>query len=163
MDRSITLTEKDIERFWSHVDEKDKDDCWEWQAYKSKKGYGSFGVKRNILLAHRISWIIANGQIPKGKIIMHKCDNPPCVNPEHLFCGTPMDNMMDKMRKGRYKKGKIVRGESHPISKLKKEDIPKIRNLYDQGISTHKIGKRFGVNSKTIWFIGKRIAWSHIE
>lgn len=162
MNRSITLSEDVIARFWSKVKIGSPDECWEWQAHRNNKGYGVLGIKRDIFLAHRISWAIKFGDL-KGKCALHKCDNPACVNPNHLFSGTMKENMDDKMAKGRYKKGITPKGMSNYLAKLKDADIPIIREMCDAGISTHVIGAKFGVTSKTIWAVGKRITWTHIK
>lgn len=160
--KSITLTEKDIARFWSKVKIGDPDECWEWQAGRNKAGYGVFGIGNETYLANRISWAIKFGD-PKESLVCHKCDNPTCVNPNHFFCGTNADNTQDKMMKGRWKCGKVRRGEDHPMSKLKDEDIPVIRQLFDAGIPTHEIGRKFGVDYKAIQNIGRRIGWTHVK
>ncbi len=161
--KSITLTNKDIERFWSKVDRSGKNECWNWKAHLNNKGYGVLGVGRELMLAHRISWTIENGEIPAGMEILHRCDNPCCVNPNHLISGTHHENILDMLRKGRYKKSFIFRGESHTEAKLRNEDIPEIRRLFDQGIPTRTIAKKYNVDSKTIWSVGKRISWTHIK
>lgn len=87
-------------------------DCWEWQGNKNPAGYGRFTVKENgksvSLLAHRASWMVHNNVdvIPKGMFICHHCDNPKCINPNHLYMGTPKDNAQDCVRRGRHRKGK---------------------------------------------------------
>ena len=91
-----------MKRFWDRVDK--TDGCWNWMGVKNKKGYGSFGCIKGINLAHRASWFIHNGEIPKDKdnnycgtkLVLHECDNPSCVNPDHLFLGTDVDNGRDK-------------------------------------------------------------------
>lgn len=91
-----------VERFWSKVDR--SGDCWEWQASRSTHGYGFFGRDGKVLYAHRVSYEITNGLIPKGPKrlhVCHHCDNPPCVRPDHLFLGTASDNLNDAYRKGR--------------------------------------------------------------
>lgn len=92
------------ERFWKKVDVRGADECWEWQGFVAPNGYGRFDGG----LAHRFSWVLANGAIPEandyspfGYLILHKCDNRSCVNPNHLFLGTQQDNIQDQVAKGR--------------------------------------------------------------
>ena len=93
------------ERFWGKVDK--TDGCWLWTAGTNINGYGRLSVNRIAILAHRYSWALHNGEIPKGMCVMHKCDNPPCVNPDHLEMGSQQDNLKDMLSKGRHgKRGK---------------------------------------------------------
>lgn len=95
-----------IVKFWNNVDKKDNG-CWEWKGSKIPTGYGHLNWEtcRNAY-AHRVSWILANGEIPDGLCVLHRCDNPPCVNPDHLFLGTMADNIRDRDAKERGKFGK---------------------------------------------------------
>ena len=95
----MQFTNKDLERYWNKVGK--TEDCWLWTANKFKGGYGQYQFLGKPNGAHRISWIIHYGEIPKGMHVLHRCDNPPCVNPNHLFLGTHTDNMKDKAEKGR--------------------------------------------------------------
>ena len=100
------------ERFWSKVDK--SGDCWIWTAYKRPDGYGQFGFEGTQHKAHRVSWVLANGTIPEGLHVLHRCDVRECVNPEHLFLGTNTDNMRDMIEKGRQSKGLKHRAKCAP-------------------------------------------------
>lgn len=90
------------DRFWSKVDQ--SGDCWEWTAAANRQGYGKFKARSYVLVpAHRHSWELANGPIPAGMYVCHRCDNPRCVRPDHLFLGTHQDNVTDMMAKGRHR------------------------------------------------------------
>lgn len=95
------IEKKVIERFWKKVDK--SGDCWEWTGSKKHTGYGTFGYNKKSYVASRFVMKIIGKEIPEGMIVCHKCDNPPCVNPDHLFIGTHKDNMKDCMEKGRWR------------------------------------------------------------
>jgi len=88
-------------RFWEKVAAGDPDECWEWQGSRHPFGYGTINVQRRPVTAHRIAYQFAHGDVPAGLYVLHHCDNPPCVNPAHLFLGTAKDNTEDMMAKGR--------------------------------------------------------------
>ena len=92
------FTDKQVKRFWSKV--KKTDACWLWTGTINHK-YGAIRIAYRAWRAHRVAWVIANGNIPKGMNVLHRCDNPPCVNPKHLFLGSQRDNLIDCIRKGR--------------------------------------------------------------
>ena len=92
-----------LQRFEEKIDK--SGDCWIWTAVLSNRRYGKFKLKGKMMSAHRASWIFANGKIPDGMCVLHHCDNPPCVNPDHLWLGTNKDNSGDMIKKGRARFG----------------------------------------------------------
>lgn len=122
-------------------------------------GYGQFKVNNKVQRAHRVSWTIHFGDIPDRLLICHKCDNPSCVNPSHLFIGTQFDNMKDAVTKGRLNN----KGEKQGCSKLTTEQVLKIRELYATGNYTQRgLGKLYGMCHGQINQIINRKAWTHV-
>lgn len=134
--------------------------CWLWNGYKNNCGYGEFKVNNRMTKAHRFSWSYYYGEIPSGLCVLHSCDNPGCVNPEHLFLGTPKDNAIDRQKKDR---GHRPRGEQCANAKLKNEDVIKIRNRINNNETVMKIAKDYNVSWTTINSIKKQKTWSHIK
>lgn len=151
-----------IERFWDQVDIKSIEECWTWMGYKNKKGYGRFGITSyNKYLSHRYCWTICCGDIPLGLFVLHKCDNPSCVNPMHLFLGTNSDNMIDCSNKDRSNK---PRGENNPSHKLKTIDIINIRKQYISGeYSQRQLAKMYNIHQTTIGDIVRQELWQHVS
>lgn len=148
-----------IDRFWANVSVKGPGDCWEWQAGKSN-GYGwmtMFGVKDR---AHRHAWRLVNGEIPEGLFVLHKCDNPPCCNPNHFFLGTDMDNFQDAKRKGRTKRPQPDnRGEKCGSNKLSENDIRTICTRLDRGDNAKQMSLEYNVRAGTIHSINAGRIW----
>lgn len=134
--------------------------CWLWEGYKNNCGYGEFKVNNKMTKAHRFSWSYYYGEIPAGLYVLHSCDNPGCVNPEHLFLGTPKDNAIDRQKKDR---GYRPRGEKCAHAKLKNEDVIKIRNRINNNETVMKIAKDYNVSWTTINSIKKQKTWNHIK
>jgi hypothetical protein len=142
------------ERFWGRVETEDPGGCWLWVGTKTRGGYGMLrGPDRGMVLAHRVSWEIRNGRIPpaidgKRACVLHRCDNPPCVNPAHLFLGTDADNNADMAAKGRRR---APRGEANGRARLRASDVAAIREAYAAGGETcQSLAVRHGVAATTI-------------
>lgn len=168
--------QKYVELFWAHVLRGSiKEACWGWLGSKRNKGYGAFCWKAKgggyiQSRASRFSWIIHNGTIPSGKFVLHRCDNPECTNPEHLFLGTIADNNADMIAKGRHVPGgtkakslgvetKYRRGLDHPNAKLTPEIVSAIRQARKSGASFQSLSKQFGIGVSSAWKICKGKLW----
>jgi len=154
---SIALKEKAVRRFWSKVDKQDEDECWEWMAARTDEGYGAFSIQRTSIVAHRFSWELMHGKLPEGMLVCHKCDNPPCVNPHHLFLGTQKRNMEDKVQKGR-----AARGSKIGNAVLKENDVIEIKRLLECGLGPTEIARMYKVSQGAIMCIKSKRNWSWI-
>jgi len=150
----------DVDKFWSRVNK--TSNCWLWTgARQSKKGvpvYGNVAINKQWLGAHRISWMLAFGAIPEGAWVLHKCDNPVCVNPKHLFLGTVIDNNRDMWAKRRG----ISNLPEHGNAKVSIEDVKKIRRLYAGGMIQAEIAKKFGTCQANISRIVLKKSWPNV-
>lgn len=155
------------DRFWAKVDVGDNDDCWEWTAAKYHDGYGQFypNGSKSGARAHRVSWCIHFGEIQEGLYVLHKCDNRACVNPNHLFLGTPLENVLDMISKDRHAQGEVLSkpGESNPGAKLTEDDVREIRMFSSQGHTKVSIAAQFGVCDSLVCGIVYRSRWSHVK
>lgn len=152
-----TIKRPPEERFWEKVNKTEI--CWEWMGYRDRTGYGSFGyAHQHNKMAHRYSWEIHFGEIPQGLKVLHHCDNPPCVRPDHLFVGTQIDNINDMMSKGR----KAV-GVDSGVAKLTEDQVKYILN-YPWRRKLHKeLAAELGVAVTTVNHVRRRKSWKHIE
>jgi hypothetical protein len=145
------------ERFWGSVKVAGPDECWEWQAGRSK-GYGVIKWDGKQRKAHRISWMLAHGEMPE-LLVCHHCDNPPCVNPAHLFLGTHRDNVMDKVSKGRQPSGV---GELNACALLNESQVEAILQRAQHGEAYSWIAQDFGVSSAAVSRICLGKNWPHV-
>jgi hypothetical protein len=143
-----------IDRFFNKVNK--TEGCWIWMAYRSPLGYGVFNVRSKLHSAHRVSWVISNQQpLDSRDYILHKCDNPKCVNPDHLFKGNQFDNMRDCRSKGRLILP-LCRRMSEPLAK-------NVMALSKAGISYQHIEKWFSIPRTTVKQIIDGSTWKHIK
>lgn len=151
--------ERVIKRFWKYVEK--TNGCWLWKAQKNKMGYGRFyPFKPHAVLAHRFMFQIINKSNIKNSYILHKCDNPPCVNPDHLYAGTQKDNMHDCIKRGRFKWNRQPKpGEKCHFAKLTLPQVVEIRTLRKQGKGAMQLAKQFNVCDDTIYNILNRRTW----
>lgn len=133
--------------------------CWLWLGPIMNMGYGTVTLDGKNVLAHRVSFELSNGPIPDGMHICHRCDNTYCVNPDHLFAGTPLDNMRDCINKGRFVPLKTMRGEHHANSKLTEKDVLAIRA--DKRMKK-VVATDFKITRTMVWEIQSRKSWSHL-
>lgn len=176
------------QRFWSKVEKSSEPDgCWIWVAGLGKGGYGQFCWDGRSAGAHRFSYILHFGDIPDGLDVLHHCDNPPCIRPDHLFAGTNLDNTLDSMAKGRRASGDrngsrlyperlkrgddnpvrrnpeiLRRGEQHHEAKLTADAVRAIRIGLDAGETKASLARRFGVSDAVIHSVAKGKTWRHV-
>lgn len=151
------------ERFWAKVRKASGDACWEWQASKTHWGYGRFynRKKRLVERAHRFSWELQGAPIPAGLNVLHRCDNPSCVRPDHLFLGTFKDNARDMVNKGRCRPGRFP-GVKNPKAKLSPEQVRQIFERNKSGESQSSLAREFGVTSNAVRGIVIGEKWRHL-
>lgn len=153
-------------RFWKKVDRSGGPNaCWPWLGTTNQQGYGICptpgpGGSR---LAHRVAYEMTNGFLPAGQCALHRCDNPPCCNPAHLWSGTRPDNSADMARKGRAgHAGGGPEGEANGAARLNPEKVVAIRAARARGRSLYRIADDFGVSRMTISKVVKRETWQHV-
>jgi hypothetical protein len=160
------LKNKIWSRFWSKVDATNT--CWLWTAsvhhtplqwmHKGDFPYGRFGIGPEVFKAHRVAYELVVGPIPQGLWVLHKCDNPRCVRPSHLFLGNHATNMADVAAKKR-----APHGTNHQYAKLTNADVKSIRKMRTQGVKNKDIAKYFGICEATASTTARCLAWTHVK
>lgn len=153
------MTQNISARFWAKVRVASPKECWEWTAYRRPKGYGQFAIdaRRKAVPAHRVAYELTNGPIGDGLSICHRCDNPACCNPSHLFAASNAVNVADKVRKNRHAKGEMIK---------RKLSEPKVRAIRDEyaagGITVRKLAALYDIDHSTVVGIINRTLWKHV-
>ncbi len=173
--KGVNITTKDAQRFWTKVDKRGEDECWEWGGRKNNKGYGVMTIGRESAYAHRLSYTLIIGSVPNGLFILHSCDNPLCVNTSHLRIGTQKDNMMDRSLRGRANMSrgddhytrknpeKAPSGERNGNAKLTARIVLDIRERhFSKGASQKSLAQEFRVSKALLCGIINRKIWKHI-
>ena len=156
------LTTEQKELFWSRVEVPfQPSDCWEWKGGRDKGGYGKLKLAGVWYKSHRIAYFLFDPTFDQSLLICHQCDNPSCVNPNHLFVGTSADNMRDMKEKGRDCGNKIRGGSLNPGAKLSEKDVIEIRSMYP-GTTQIEIAKKFGIHQATVSEIIRKVSWTQI-
>ena len=175
------LTYREERRFWGKVQIAETDQCWPWLACSSPKGYGMIGFRGKLYAAHRVAFFLTEWWHNQSLCVCHRCDNPPCCNPSHLWLGTLADNSMDCIRKGRTNNGsahrayargdrhharlrpeRLSRGEQHYKARLTESDVREIRSRFLQGETSRSLGQAFGVCKSNVLFVVHRKTWKHV-
>lgn len=151
-----------VERFWQKVARGKDDECWNWTASCAGKGYGQIkppkGFGRRNLYAHRVAFTLTHGGVPDGLEICHRCDNPKCCNPRHLFAGTRADNAADMAEKMR-----STWGERSGTCKVTAEQVGEIHDLIADGITQYEIARRFGISQAQVSRIHRHEQWCKLR
>lgn len=134
--------------------------CWQWIGNSGRKGYGHFTVRSKAVKAHRWIYECVVGSIGAGLVLRHKCDNPNCVNPNHLEPGTLAENMADMVSRGR---NPDRQGEKHPLCKMTDEKVRELRRKWSIGVTRSELSRQYGIAEGQVYKITKRINWRHVQ
>lgn len=148
-----------LEAVWRRVSVGEPDACWPYQGALNQWGYGTVRIHGRTMLAHRAAFEAAAGRAAGEMRVCHRCDNPRCCNPAHLFLGTQAENVADCVAKGRFKSNV---GENHPKARLTEQQVLEIRRLHASGLRASQIAPRFGIRlGHAVDIINRRI-WTHL-
>jgi len=149
-------------QYWSKVPSLPPDQCWPWGGTINSGGYGIISYNYKTILAHRVACEIKNGPLG-ANLALHRCDNPPCVNPNHLFPGSAAVNVADRQSKGRGRwRLPNLKGEDTGAAKVVSADVIEMRRMHAEGMSLSAIASHFPVGRDAVWRIVKRKNWRHI-
>lgn len=151
------INETLAQRLARYITRAGEQECWEWNGFKNTLGYGRAWWRGTLYLAHRLAWIEANGPIPADMKVLHRCDNPPCCNPTHLFLGTDADNARDRDRKGRLGDR---RGEANGHASLSAQQVKQLRKFSG---SHAEAGRQFKISDTHVARVRSGAAWPHIK
>lgn len=155
---ALTHSDRYEDRFWHQVDVRDESDCWLWQGHVGQDGYGQIMRNGDIKRSHREAYRLDNDGVAEG-VVCHHCDTPLCVNPEHLYDGTPTSNAQDASERGQ-----LSMGEDHYESKVTEEDVRDIRRRYEEeDITQPELADEYGLSRQAISKITRRVSWKGIE
>lgn len=149
-----------VDRFLDRYEVDVATDCWNWTGGLNPHGYGRLRVDGDWWQTHRLSYALHNGDLPRGALICHHCDNRRCVNPSHLYAGTPQTNADDMWSRQR---NRTRRGEQVASHVLKESQIPHVRARWASGESAILIAKEFGVTRSCIYAVVNRTTWKHVS
>ena len=160
--RKIIIDDSLRRRFWDKVEKLGAEDCWPW-AGATVKGYGSISGTSSVqrYYSHRVSWEIHNGKIPHGMLVLHHCDNPPCVNPDHLYIGTAQDNSNDIRSRGKHPFSGF-RGEEMHAAKLTNAAVVGIWEMLMDGRTHKEAADAHEISETTVREISHGRRWGHI-
>lgn len=145
--------------FWKRVNILTGGECWEWQGGRDSRGYGKVRINGKLMGAYRAAYIFTTGQEPGKLHVCHRCDNPPCCNPNHLFLATARENALDRTKKGR-----TTQCESHPFAKLTPTIVNQIRKEYrpfDRKRGCRALARKYGVSSGIVGGIIRGVRWKN--
>lgn len=145
-------------RFWAKVTKGDPSECWEWNRGCDADGYGVFHFKYATYRAHRMAWTLTHGELSPALAICHRCDNPPCCNPAHMFPGTLNDNNVDKAQKGR-----SLIGAENPRARITDAQVLEIRRLSAMGVRRRALSERFSISVAQTRRIVVGEQWAHLS